>query len=112
MEENIKISKILSEFCLYLLENGIDVLSMKVKKNKSRVAFIFECDLLPKEILEELDEIFKFKRQQSYEVYGWELIGHGDMDHELTLVSTLINYFTYYIKDERVFFCLVRYEED
>lgn len=111
MEENQKICKILEEFCLYLLEEEIEVLNMSIKRNEKKVSITYECDSLSEETLEELTDIFKVKREESFEVYGWELIGNGDMDHELTLVSSLIDYFTYYLKDGKVYFNLVRYEK-
>lgn len=111
MEENQKICRIVEEFSLFLLENSVDVLNIKIKKLDNKVILIFMCDIINKELLNELVDVFKFKRQEAIEIYGWELIGQGDLDHELNLVSTLINYFTYYIYDDKVYFNLVRYEK-
>lgn len=110
MQENQKICRIVEEFSLYLLEHDIDVLNITIKKSANRVALNFICDIIEKELLDELVQVFKYKRQEAIEMYGWELIGQGDLDNELQLVSTLINYFTYYIYNDKVCFNLVRYE--
>ncbi len=110
MVENQKICRIIEEFSLYLLEEGNEFLEVKVKKSSHRVSLIFKCDKIEQEKLKELEHIFRHKRQQAFELYGWELIGQGDSENELDLVSTLINYYTYYIWDGKVIFNLVRYE--
>ncbi len=108
--ENQKICRIIEEFSLYLLEEGNEFLQIRVKKSLNRVSLIFVCDTIDREKLIELEHIFQYKRQQAFELYGWELIGQGDSENELNLVSTLINYYTYYIQDGKVIFNLVRYE--
>lgn len=110
MVENQKICRIIEEFSLYLLEEGNEFLEVRVKKSTHRVSLIFICDKIEREKLKELEHIFRHKRQQAFELYGWELIGQGDSENELDLVSTLINYYTYYIQDGKVIFNLVRYE--
>lgn len=111
MVENQKICKVIEEFSLYLLEADINTLNISVTKMGNRVSILFICDTIEEELLEELNEIFKIKRQHEFEVYGWELIGQGDAEgHELMLVNNLIDYYTYYIRDGKVYFNLVRYE--
>ncbi|MDE5715859.1 MAG: hypothetical protein K2I42_07010 [Anaeroplasmataceae bacterium] len=111
MVENQKICRIVEEFSLYLLEKNAFDLNIKVKKSEEKTSIYFDCSLIDKKYLNELEQIFKHKRQKEFEIYGWELIGQGDADNELVLVSNLINHFMYYIKDERIYFSLVRYEE-
>ncbi len=109
MIENQKICKIIEEFSLYLLEANVNMLDISIKRYENKTSITFICDLI--DDINEIIEIFNRKRQQEYELYGWELIGQGDADeHELMLVNNLINYFTYYYKDERIYFNLVRYE--
>ncbi|MDE6241903.1 MAG: hypothetical protein K2M08_05755 [Anaeroplasmataceae bacterium] len=111
MVENQKICRIIEEFSLYLLEAEIPALNISVSKSGKRVSILFVCDKIEEELLNELEEIFKAKRQHEFEVYGWELIGQGDAEgHELMLVNNLVDYFTYYIRDGKVYFNLVRYE--
>lgn len=111
MVENQKICRVIEEFSLYLLEANVTTLNISVSRTKKRDSILFVCDTIDNELIEELDEIFKKKRQHEFEVYGWELIGQGDAEgHELMLVNNLVDYFTYYIRDGRVYFNLVRYE--
>ena len=111
MVENQKICRVIEEFSLYLLEANVEDLNIKISKTERRFSILFICKLIDEDFLEELDEIFKQKRQHEFEVYGWELIGQGDAEgHELALVNNLIDYFTYYISNGKVYFNLVRYE--
>lgn len=111
MVENQKICKIIEEFSLYLLEADVTALHISISRTQGRISILFICDSIEEELLQELVEIFKQKRQQEFEVYGWELIGQGDAEgHELMLVNNLVDYFTYYIRDGKVYFNLVRYE--
>lgn len=111
MVENQKICRVIEEFSLYLLEAEVEDLKISVSKDGNRVSMLFICDPINEELLHELNEIFKRKRQHEFEVYGWELIGQGDAEgHELMLVNNLVDYFTYYIRDGKVYFNLVRYE--
>ncbi len=111
MVENQKVCRVIEEFSLYLLEANVEDLSIKVSKTNCRVSILFVCKVIEEELLAELDEIFKRKRQHEFEVYGWELIGQGDAEgHELMLVNNLVDYFTYYISNGKVYFNLVRYE--
>lgn len=110
MEENQKMSKIIEQFSFYLLENGIQDFSVEFKKTNKYISFIFVCKELKKERLNTLQQTFKTKRQAAFEYYGWELIGHGKSQRDLALLSTLIDYFTYYLRDGKVHFNLVRYE--
>lgn len=111
MIENQKVCRVIEEFSLFLLEAGVEDLNIKVSKTEKRFSILFSCQSIEEELLKELDEIFKRKRQQEFEVYGWELIGQGDAEeHELALVNNLIDYFTYYMSHGKVYFNLVRYE--
>lgn len=111
MVENQKICRVIEEFSLYLLEAEVPTLNISVSKSGNRVSIVFICDPIEEELLAELDEIFKRKRQHEFEIYGWELIGQGDAEgHELMLVNNLVDYFTYYIRDGKLYFNLVRYE--
>ena len=111
MLENQKICRVIEEFSLYLLEAEVETLNISVSKSGNRVSILFVCEQIEEEFLDELNEIFKTKRQHEFEVYGWELIGQGDAEgHELMLVNNLVDYFTYYIRDGKVYFNLVRYE--
>ncbi len=110
MEENQKTSKIIEQFSFYLLENGINDFSVELKKTNNFISFIFVCEEMNKELLDTLQHTFKIKRQAAFEYYGWELIGHGKSQRDLALLSTLIDYFTYYLRDGKVHFNLVRYE--
>lgn len=112
MEENQKICRILEEFTLFLLEEDKKCLNMKIKKSASKISFIFECEKISEETIRFLKEEFKIKRQESIEMYGWELLGFGDSESEIALISTLINYMTYYERDDKTYFNLVRYEEN
>ncbi len=111
MVENQKICRIIEEFSLYLMEKEAKEVTIKVKQSENKTSIYFDCSLFDFKYIKELEEIFKHKRQKEFEIYGWELIGQGDADNELVLVSNLINHFMYYIKDERIYFDLVRYEE-
>lgn len=111
MVENQKICKIIEEFSLYLLESDVTTLNISISRTQGRISILFICDSIQEELLQELDDIFKQKRQHEFEVYGWELIGQGDAEgHELMLVNNLVDYFTYYFRDGKVYFNLVRYE--
>lgn len=111
MVENQKICRIIEEFSLYLLEANVPTLNIEVSKKGARVSILFVCEKIEEALLKELEDIFKRKRQYEFEVYGWELIGQGDAeDHELLLVNNLVDYYTYYIRDGKVYFNLVRYE--
>ncbi|MDE7263780.1 MAG: hypothetical protein K2N64_03885 [Anaeroplasmataceae bacterium] len=111
MVENQKICRVIEEFSLYLLEAEVEELSVSVSKKGNRVSILFICNPIEEDLLNELNEIFKRKRQHEFEVYGWELIGQGDAEgHELMLVNNLVDYFTYYFRDGKVYFNLVRYE--
>lgn len=110
MEENQKICKIVEEVSYYLLECGINILNIGLKKTVNKVSLIFECsDISPKDIYE-INKTLNIKREESFELYGWQLMGQGVMDHDLPVVSALVNYSTYYLKDGKVYFNLVRYE--
>jgi hypothetical protein len=111
VEENQKIMKIVGEFSIFLLDNGIDCLDIKIRKGKNKVSLIFDCANVTKEMLEEITHSFKVKRQEAIEFYGWELLGCGDTEEDLELASTLVNYLTYYHIEERTRFNLVRYEK-
>lgn len=111
MVENQKICRVIEEFSLYLLEADVSTLNISISRTKNKISILFICNAIEEELLEELVEIFKKKRQHEFEVYGWELIGQGDAEgHELMLVNNLVDYFTYYIRDGKVYFNLVRYE--
>ena len=111
MLENQKICRVVEEFSLYLIEANVNALSISVLKTKDKASITFVCDTIEEELLNELEEIFKRKRQHEFEIYGWELIGQGDAEgHELMLVNNLVDYFTYYIRDGKVYLNLVRYE--
>jgi hypothetical protein len=111
MVENQKVCRVIEEFSLYLLEAEVEDLNIKVSKTENRFSILVSCQKIADDLLEELDEIFKRKRQHEFEIYGWELIGQGDAEgHELALVNDLIDYFTYYISHGKVYFNLVRYE--
>ena len=111
MVENQKVCRVIEEFSLYLLEAEVEDLNIKVSKTENRFSILFSCQKIADNLLEELDEIFKRKRQHEFEIYGWELIGQGDAEgHVLALVNDLIDYFTYYISHGNVYFNLVRYE--
>lgn len=112
MEENQKTSRIIEQFSLFLLENHISNFSVSVRKTRKLISLIFTCEAVNEEIIAVLHDTFKDERKEEFELYGWELLGQGTLDHELSLVSMLIDYFTYYIQDGRVLFNLVRYEED
>ena len=94
MVENQKVCRVIEEFSLYLLEAEVEDLNIKVSKTENRFSILFSCQKIADNLLEELDEIFKRKRQHEFEIYGWELIGQ----------------FTYYISHGKVYFNLVRYE--
>ena len=111
MQENVKISKIASEFSLYLLDSGIDFLDIQIKKEESSVQILFECNKIEKSRLKKLTSQLKKKRNRSFEVYGWELIGQADNDDELGLIGNLIDEYSYQELDGKVIFKLVRYEE-
>ncbi len=109
MIENQKICKIIEEFSLYLLEANINMLDISIKRYNNKTLITFICESI--DDINEITSIFSRKRQHEYELYGWELIGQGDADeHELMLVNNLIDYYTYYYKDERIYFNFVRYE--
>lgn len=110
MQENHKLCKIIEEFSLFLLEEGVSCLEIKLKKEENKTTFIFICEKLSAKALSYLMEEFKIKRQEAIELYGWELIGQGDLDNELSIVSSLLNYMTFYERDNRTYFNLVRYE--
>lgn len=110
MEENVKISKIASEFSLYLLNLGMESIEMQLQKKDKEVVLIFECDYLEESVLKEMVHHLKKKRDQAFEIYGWELIGQADSDNELGLIGNLIDDFKYQIKDRKVIFELIRYE--
>ncbi|MDE7161904.1 MAG: hypothetical protein K2N65_03990 [Anaeroplasmataceae bacterium] len=111
MLENQKICRVVEEFSLYLLEANVETLNISVVKTKAKTSITFICDTIEEALLDELEEIFKRKRQHEFEIYGWELIGQGDAEgHELMLVNNLVDYFTYYIRDGKVHLNLVRYE--
>lgn len=110
MEENVKISKIASEFTLYLLDLGLTLIDMKIVKKEKEVRFLFQCDWIEEKILKEIESHLKKKRERSFEVYGWELIGQADSDDELGLIGNLLDHFSYQIIDRKVQFELVRYE--
>lgn len=109
IEENQKICKIVSEFSIFLLDNGINCLNIKIVKSKVKISLIFECEKIEGEVLDEIDRAFKVKRQESLEIYGWELIGCNDTEEDLELTSALINYLSYYHIDDKTRFNLVRY---
>ncbi len=110
MEENQKISKIISEFSLYLLKLNKKDLKISLKKEEDAIFIIFECGIIEEKILKEMNHLLQKKREQSFEFYGWELIGQADSDNELGLIGNLIDKFNYKIKDGKVLFELVRYE--
>lgn len=110
MEENQKLCRIIDEMTLFLLELGLNDVSFNIKKLPNKTILMYECDIFDMDKLKEIDIALKHKRELAFEMYGWELIGQGDMDHELELVSTLINYFTYYIKENKIMMVMVRYE--
>lgn len=110
MEENVKISKIASEFTLYLLDLGISFLDMKIIKKEKEVRFLFQCDWIEEKILKDMTSHLKKKRERSFELYGWELIGQADSDDELGLIGNLLDDFNYQVMDGKVQFELVRYE--
>lgn len=110
MEENQKISKIISEFCAYLLYLGKNIIEMEIKKEKEQTILSFFCDIIEEDILENMKQKLSKKRDASFELYGWELIGGTDSDEELSLIGNLINEFSYEIREERVLFKMVRYE--
>ena len=107
--ENQKICKIVSEFSIFLLDNDINCLNINIHKTSKKVSLVFECDLVMGEILDEIDRSFKVKRQESLEIYGWELLGCNDTEEDLELASALVNYLTYYHIDGKTRFNLVRY---
>ncbi len=109
VEENQKICKIVSEFSIFLLDNDINCLNINIHKTSKKVSLVFECDLVMGEILDEIDRSFKVKRQESLEIYGWELLGCNDTEEDLELASALVNYLTYYHIDGKTRFNLVRY---
>ena len=111
MEENQKISRIIEQFSLYLLDNAIDNFTFKIKKTRKLTSLLFECDKPDEEMLQEINNTFKLERRSELETYGWELIGQGNADSELSLLGMLVNYFTYYLRDGNVYFNLVRYED-
>ena len=109
VEENQKICKIVSEFSIFLLDNDVDCLDIKIKKFDNKISLIFECENVSDGILEEVDRSFKVKRQEAIEYYGWELLGCNDTEEDLELASTLINYLTYYHIGNKTRFNMVRY---
>lgn len=109
IEENQKICKIVSEFSIFLLDNDIDCLDIKIKKDINKISLVFECEKIEGEILEEIARSFKVERQEAVEIYGWELLGCNDTEEDLELASTLVNYLTYYHIENRTRFNLVRY---
>ena len=109
VEENQKICKIVSEFSIFLLDNDIDCLNIKIKKDDCKISLVFECENVSDDILNEIDRSFKVKRQEAIEYYGWELLGCNDTEEDLELASALINYLTFYHIDGKTRFNLVRY---
>ncbi len=111
MQENQKVSKIIEEVTLFFLEQGASDLNIRIKKERLKVSLIFDCKDITQASLEQIRKGFKQKRQQYAELYGWELLGQGDLDHEWELISTLIDYCSYFFKEERFYLNLVRYEK-
>ena len=112
IEENQKVMKIVGEFCIFLLDNDINCIDIKIKKENKKVSLVFDCENVTEEMLQEISHSFKVKREEAIEFYGWELLGCGDNEEDLELASTLVNYLTFYHIDGRTRFNLVRYEEE
>lgn len=110
MEENQKISKIISEFNLFLLDLGINKIEIDVQKQENQTILSFSCEAISENILKEMSTKLSKKRDSSFELYGWELIGQADSDEELGLIGSLVDEFSYQQTEERVYFKMVRYE--
>ncbi len=110
MEENQKISKIISEFNLFLLDLGKNKIEIDVQKQGKQTILLFSCEWISEDILKEMSMKLSKKRDSSFELYGWELIGQADSDEELGLIGSLVDEFSYQQTEERVHFKMVRYE--
>ncbi len=83
---------------------------MEIKKEDGQTILSFFCDRIEEAVLDKMKQKLSKKRDASFELYGWELIGGTDSDEELSLIGNLINEFSYEIQEERVLFKMVRYE--
>jgi hypothetical protein len=85
--ENNKLSKIIAEVSLFLLNQGNQIFSIDVEQNQSEEIIIIKTNQLKKDAITFLNEKMSREREHEIETYGWSLMG----DTELEITGLLID---------------------
>jgi len=101
VNESKKIGKISDELVTYLVKNGYEDISYRIKKDESTLSVFLEIADI-KDVHEQA-LIYALDSQRNYDIeeFGWELLGESASANELELVGMLFDRF-HYEKDNGV----------
>lgn len=100
MQENQKISRIINEFSLFILENHSDNFNFSINLIDSTFVLKFTTDRIEGELREKLETELIPEHDFDLEEYGWEICGDGDGTDDLALIGALIDSVEYVDTDK------------
>ena len=110
MQGNHKISKIIEEFSLYILENSSSNLNIDLRHDDNKTILTFTLYNVEENIKAFILDHIKGERDREIEEYGWELMGEGDSDDDLGIINALIDEINVSESEEKTIIRMVRNE--
>ncbi len=111
MDASKKISKIVEQLTLLIIDNHSDSIVVKVDKKESEFDIEIKTDKFDEKMLSNLSHI-PFRRNEIIEEYGWELLGDDSSFNEsLHLIGSLVDNLEIKNEDEFGVIRLKRYEK-
>jgi hypothetical protein len=106
--ENNKLSKIIGEMSLFLLNQGNQIFKIDVEQNQSEEIIIIKTTKLKKDAMIFLNEKMSREREHEIETYGWSLMG----DTELEITGLLIDHIDFKETEKELTIILKRKRKD
>ena len=91
MQENQKISKIINEFSLFILENHSDNFKFSLNLIDNEFVLTFVTDKIEGKLRDKLENELIPEHDYDLEEYGWEICGDGNGTDDLVLIGSLID---------------------
>jgi len=88
-KENLKLSKIISEVVLFLLNNRLTVFDMHITQTESDEIIRVKTSKMDEPVKQLIKSKMERVREAEIEAYGWSLLGESDLEIAGLLIDSI-----------------------
>ena len=107
-KENLKISKIIAEIVVFLLNRHIQLFDISFQRQGKTETIVLIVSAMPEELILEFERKMAVHREQEIETYGWSLLGESGLE----LAGLFIDQVHVESVDNQTRFTLIRSEKE